>query len=316
MNYNVILANQAARGNFVSLGLDVDVSKIPDCKKGIGGKKDDANIAYDFLLEIISSTADVVQSYKPNFAFFEQFAEEGFGILEDIAKLIKKSFPGVLLIGDAKRGDIGKTNEFYMKTLMKFDAYTIAPYLGGEANKPFLFDEEQKLRDKLAFVLCQTSNKGAEEFQGLWTMDFNPAKIPPGIGAMDWMDKIKTAYLNNDILPLYQKVAKNAMTWSPNVGLVTGATYPENMKEVRKIIGEDRYLLIPGIGTQGGDLEATLDAGMTKKGKVIINVSSSALYASKGEDFAEACRKEIIKLNKQINDFREIKFKNVAESIH
>lgn len=316
MDYNIILSNQAALGHFVSLGLDVDVSRAPDCQKGVKGKKADVNIAYDFLLEIISSTADVVQSYKPNFAFFEQFGEEGFGMLEDITDLIKKRFPHVLLIGDAKRGDIGKTNEFYMKALEKFDAFTIAPYLGGEANKPYFFNEQGKLRDKLAFVLCQTSNKGAEEFQNLWTMSFNPADKPDHVNSIDWFDYIAKAHKNHEILPLYQRVAKNAITWSPHVGLVTGATYPENMREVRRIIGEDRYLLIPGIGTQGGELHASLDAGMTRTGRVIINVSSSALYASSGPDFGEACREEIIKLNKQINDFRELKFNDVADSIH
>ena len=315
MSYRNILADQSALGHHVSLGLDVDPFKIPDCKRGTKGLKKLIDSCYDFLVDIVIATGENVQSYKPNLAFFEQFGHEGMEMLESIVLLIKQNFPNVLLIGDAKRGDIDNTNAAYMKALEMFHAFTIAPYLGGQANKPFFFDEDGALRDKLVFVLCQTSNKGAGEFQDLWTMDFNPAKIPTGIPAMAWMDKIKTSNLNNEILPLYQKVAKNAIGWSPNVGLVTGAPYPENIRTIRKIIGDDRFLLIPGVGTQEGNLEACLDAAMTKEGGVIINVSRSALYKSSGEDFSEACKGEIIKLNKQINDFRERKFNNVAEVI-
>ncbi len=314
MNYNKILSNLAALGRYSCLGLDVDYDKLPKSVKG-DGLKEKITACYDFLLNIIVATGGNVQSYKPNLAFFERFGGEGISMLEEIVRYIRKKFPDVFLIGDGKRGDIGNTNMAYMEMLEIFDAFTIAPYLGGEANKPFFFkmvDEKEVLRDKLVFVLCQTSNEKADEIQGLWTLPFNPAAIPDGVGKMDWWDKIVTANLNGEILPLYQNVAKKAITWSPNVGLVTGATYPENMAAVRRIIGDDRYLLIPGHGTQEGDLEASLDAGMTRRGRIVLNVSRAALYGSKNEDYAEVCNNYIVDLNGKIMAFRRKKYGEFA----
>ena len=304
--YKQILTAQFAKGHFGCLGLDVDPTKIPACKKGKGGNKLTINSCYDFLVDIIDASAGEVAAYKPNLAFYEQFGLEGWAMLETIVANIRHISKDILIIGDGKRGDIDNTNAAYMKALEMFDAFTIAPYLGGQANKPFFFDEAGVLRDKLVFVLCQTSNKGAGEFQDLYTIDFNPAEKPDEMAISEWYNKIKE--VNDNILPLYQRVAKNAINWSPNVGLVTGATYPENMASVRKIIGDDRILLIPGYGTQAGSLEASLDAGMTKEGNVLINTSRGALYKSSGEDFAEACNNEIIKLNNQIKNFRMQKF--------
>lgn len=302
-----MLKASALQGLWSCLGLDIDPSKVPECKKGSSPGKLPINAAYDFLHEIIVETADVLAAYKPNLAFYEQYGSEGLAMLENVVIDIRNISKDVLIIGDGKRGDIDNTNAAYMKVLEMFDSFTIAPYLGGEANKPFFFDEAGALRDKLVFVLCQTSNKGAGEFQDLYTMNFNPAEKPDDMTVSEWYNKIKEA--GGNILPLYQRVAKQAVDWSPNVGLVTGATYPENMKVVRQIIGDDRILLIPGVGSQAGSLEASLDAGMTRKsGNVIINVARSALYKSSGEDFAKACRSEIIKLNNQIFEFRQQKF--------
>lgn len=307
MNYREIIKARASRGLYSCLGLDIDPTKIPKCKLGSSGKLP-INAAYDFLQEIISATADVLAAYKPNLAFYEQYGPEGMAMLQNIVTDIRNISKDILIIGDAKRGDIDNTNEAYRKALEMFDAITISPYLGGEANKPFFFDQEGVLRDMLVFVLCQTSNKGADEFQGLYTLDFNPAIIPDGVSMMRWFDKIKNAHLNKEILPMYQKVAKNAINWSSNVGFVTGATYPENMKAVRQIIGDDRFLLIPGYGKQAGGLEEALDAGMTREGGILVNTSRDALYASSGEDFASACRSKIIQLNKGINAFWEKKY--------
>lgn len=305
MDYKRILAEQAAFNHFGCLGLDIDSSKIPECKRGKPGYKDTLTSAYDFLFDVITETSSVVQSYKPNLAFYEQFGAEGYAMLENIISDIRHKAHGVLVIGDAKRGDIDNTNVAYMKALEKFDAFTISPYLGGIANKPFFFDEKNVLRDKLVFVLCQTSNQGAEEFQGLFTLPLgiNPWDQPEGMTSYKWLHEIQRASL-----PLYLRVAKNTMEWSPNVGLVTGAPFPENLKKVREIIGDDRYLLIPGIGSQNGDLEKCLAAGMTKKGRVIINTSRAALYASSGDDFAQACKNVLIDLNERISTFREKAF--------
>lgn len=305
MKYKPILANQAASNHHAGLGMDVDPSKIPKCKMGIPGKKEIITSCYDFMFDIIQRTYDVVQFYKPNLAFYERFGSEGYAMLENVVADIRHIAPNVLLIGDAKRGDIDNTNNAYMEALELFDAFTISPYLGGEANKPFFFDENEQLRDKLVLVLCQTSNKGANEFQGLYTLpkDMNPWNKPEGMTSLDWLHEIQRFSL-----PLYLRVAKSAIEWSPNVGLVTGAPFPENLKKVREMIGEDRFLLIPGIGAQEGDLEKCLAAGMTKKGRVLINTSRMALYKSHNEDFAEACRQVFIDLNERICKFRENTF--------
>jgi orotidine-5'-phosphate decarboxylase len=298
MSYTNILAQQTAENHFVCLGLDPVVSKIPGCLKSSG--RTDPEVVWNFLYEIINETGDIVTAFKPNFAFFEALGSEGYAVLEDLAVHVAQYYPNVLFIGDAKRGDIGNTNTAYMKSFENFNSFTIAPYLGGEANAPFFAD-----KNKLVFVLCQTSNPGAAEFQGTYTLPFDPHDRPAGVTMMDWLLKI-----NKEVKPMYQYVAQQAIGWAENVGLVTGATYPQNIKKVREIIGDDRWLLVPGIGAQGGDLKATVcAAGNTHGQNFIINTSSAALYASSDEDFAKACRKVLMKLNKDIDEIRSENFK-------
>jgi orotidine-5'-phosphate decarboxylase len=226
-----------------------------------------------FNKAVIEATCDLVCAYKPNLAFYEALGTEGLAILEKTLKYIPSDIP---VIGDAKRGDIGNTARAYAKALFSvlgFDAATVNPYLGFDSIEPFI-----NYQDKGVFILCRTSNRGAADFQNLRT----------------------------DGLPLYEAVARKAKEWNTfgNIGLVVGATYPEELKSVRLICPEIP-LLIPGIGAQGGDLASAVGYGMDARGeKAIINVSRQILYASKERDFAQAARNVAEKLRNQINDYR------------
>ena len=227
-----------------------------------------------FNKAIIEATYDLVCAYKPNLAFYEAMGSEGIAILE---KTIKHVPGDIAVIGDAKRGDIGNTARVYAKALFSilgFDAATVNPYLGYDSIEPFI-----SCRDKGVFILCRTSNKGAADFQDLRT----------------------------DGLPLYEAVAKKAREWNihGNIGLVVGATYPEELKRVRSMC-PDMPLLIPGVGAQGGDLASAVGYGVDARGeKAIINVSRQILYASKEKNFALAARNVAEKLRNQINECRD-----------
>jgi orotidine-5'-phosphate decarboxylase len=226
-----------------------------------------------FNKAIIEATSDLVCAYKPNLAFYEALGTEGLVILEKTIKYVPGDIP---VIGDAKRGDIGNTARAYARALFSvlgFDAATVNPYLGFDSIEPFI-----SYQNKGVFILCRTSNKGAADFQNLSTNG----------------------------LPLYETVARKAKEWDihGNIGLVVGATYPEELKKVRSICPE-MPLLIPGIGAQGGDLASAVGCGVDARGeKAIINVSRQILYASKEKDFAQAARNVAEKLCNQINDYR------------
>ena len=227
-----------------------------------------------FNKAIIEATCDLVCAYKPNLAFYEALGTEGLTILEKTVKYMPSDIP---LIGDAKRGDIGNTAKAYAKALFSvlgFDAATVNPYLGFDSIEPFINHQ-----DKGVFILCRTSNPGATDFQNLYTNG----------------------------LPLYEAVARKAKEWNTygNIGLVVGATYPEELKKVRSICPE-MPLLIPGIGAQGGDLASAVSYGVDARGeKAIINVSRQILYASKEKAFAQAARTMAEKIRNQINDYRD-----------
>ena len=226
-----------------------------------------------FNKAIIEATSDLVCAYKPNLAFYEALGTEGLASLEKTVKYIPGDIP---VIGDAKRGDIGNTARAYARALFSvlgFDAATVNPYLGFDSIEPFI-----NYQDKGVFILCRTSNRGAADFQDLRTSG----------------------------LPLYEAVARKAKEWNTygNIGLVVGATYPEELKKVRSICPE-MPLLIPGIGAQGGDLASPVGYGVDARGeKAIINVSRQILYASKEKDFAQAARKMAEKIRNQINEYR------------
>ncbi|MEK7110044.1 MAG: orotidine-5'-phosphate decarboxylase [Patescibacteria group bacterium] len=232
-----------------------------------------------FNKTIIEATHDLVCSYKLNTAFYESIGHEGIKALKDTCNYLIKKYPEIPIIIDAKRADIGNTNRGYVQfvfTYLGADAVTVHPYLGEEAIRPFL-----DCKDKGIIILCKTSNPGSDEFQNL------QVSIP------SLYDRAKM------VRPLYQIVAENvANKWNKNKNcmLVVGATYPNELKEVRSIVG-DITLLVPGIGAQGGDLEATLKVGLnSKKQGLIIN-------SSRGIIFAENPRNEAMKLRNEINKF-------------
>jgi orotidine-5'-phosphate decarboxylase len=226
-----------------------------------------------FNKAIIEATSGLVCAYKPNLAFYEALGTEGLTILEKTIKHIPADIP---IIGDAKRGDIGNTARAYARALFSilgFDATTVNPYLGFDSLEPFI-----DYPDKGVFILCRTSNKGATDFQDLRTNG----------------------------LPLYEAVAQKAKEWDihGNIGLVVGATYPEELRKIRSICPE-MPLLIPGVGAQGGNLASAVHYGVDTRGeKAIINVSRQILYASKEKNFAQAARNAAEKIRNQINDYR------------
>lgn len=248
-NFMEMIEAQWAQGKHLCVGLDPEPQKVPRWLAG----HSNAALIYGHMCGVVGATAHVAAAYKPNIAFYESLGWQGLQALEQLIDYIKAEAPGVPVILDAKRGDIGNTNEHYAR--MAFDnfgadAITIHPYLGWEANKPFL-----DRADRGIFVLCRTSNPGAGEFQNL----------PTNRGMVE---------------SLYQKVAKNVFrqdkwNYNGNCGLVAGATYPDEISQVRAI-APDIPLLIPGIGKQGGDLEASV---MTAKHRFLINSSSGIIFA-------------------------------------
>lgn len=283
-----------ARGFFVCVGLDTDYSQIPESIKqqvsefsvdsasgassGELGTIRDSSV-FLFNKQIVDATADLVCAYKPNAAFYEARGSAGIEDLLSTIKYIKRSHPEIPVILDAKRADIGNTNLGYVKAAfdkMGADAITVHPYLGREALQSFL-----DRRDKGIIVLAKTSNPGAGEFQDLLVGETGE--------------------------PLYKVIARHvAEEWNENgnCALVVGATYPKELADVRQVAG-DLPILIPGIGTQGGEVEATVKAGRDSRNMgMIINSSRGIIYASRGADFAEAARAETKRLTDEINRYR------------
>ncbi|MBN1689874.1 MAG: orotidine-5'-phosphate decarboxylase [Dehalococcoidia bacterium] len=231
---------------------------------------------FEFNRAIIDATSDLVCCYKPNLAFYEALGIRGLQALKKTVAYIPRDIP---VIGDAKRGDIGNTAAAYARALFdyyKFDAVTVNPYLGYDSVKPFL-----DYRNKGIFVLCRTSNSSASDFQDL---------------------------VDNFGMKFYQSVALRAGDWNKggNIGLVVGATYPDELKEIRKLC-PDMPLLIPGIGAQGGDLEMSVRYGVNASGEMAIIVAArQVIYASKGPDFAQAARAAARELRDSINKFRGV----------
>jgi orotidine-5'-phosphate decarboxylase len=257
------------RDSLVCVGLDVDAQKIPSHVMR------SADPIFEFNKRIIDATADLVLAYKPNLAFYESLGTEGWDILRRTVDYIPE---GVLKIGDAKRGDIGSTAQKYAEGLfaLGFDMVTVNPYLGWDSIAPFVKDGT-----KGVFILCLTSNPSSRDFQ----------------------------YVVSEGKTLYQRIAETAVRWNEkgNCGLVVGATHPEELEAIRGIAPELPFL-IPGIGAQGGDLDASVEAGTDKHGEMaVINSSRGIIYASSGKDFAEAARREAEKLRDAINEIRKNK---------
>lgn len=256
--------------SLLCVGLDSDINKIPK-----QFQNEDSADQFLFNKNIIDKTFDLVCSYKLNIAFYLAIGLTGLENLKLTIDYLKKNYPEIPIIIDAKIGDIGNTNKGYIQFIFDFlkaDAVTVNPYLGAEAIGSFL-----ERKDKGVIVLCRTSNPGAGEFQDI---------------------KIKIKGENSK---LYQYVAGQVIhKWNENKNclLVIGATYPKELKEVREMVGGDIWFLVPGIGVQGGDLEAVIKAGLNKKRSgLIINASRSII-------FSDNPRRAAVLLKEEINRYR------------
>lgn len=230
------------------------------------------NPIFEFNKAIIDATHDLAVAYKPNTAFYEAYGIKGWQSLEKTVRYINETYPDIFTIADAKRGDIGNTSAMYAKAFFEdldFDAVTVAPYMGKDSVEPFLQHE-----DKFAILLALTSNEGAYDFQ--------TKKV--------------------DGVELYKQVLETSKTWknSQNLMYVIGATKAEYLAEVRKIVPES-FLLVPGVGVQGGNLEEVCKYGMNKNVGLLVNSSRGIIYASGGLDFAEKAREEALKMQTQMS---------------
>jgi orotidine-5'-phosphate decarboxylase len=256
-------AAQQRNASMLCVGLDPEPSRFPATLKGDAGK------IYDFCARIVDATADLSIAFKPQIAYFAAHRAEDQ--LEKLMRHMKANAPHVPVILDAKRGDIGSTAEQYAKEAFErydADAVTLSPFMGFDSVQPYL-----KYEGKGAFLLCRTSNPGGDDLQNqrLASVDGQPL--------------------------LYEHVARLAQgPWNLNgqLGLVVGATYPAEIERVRQI-APTLPLLIPGVGAQGGDAVATVKAGWRENGPIIVNSSRAILYASSGDDFADAARREAMK---------------------
>jgi len=251
--------------SLLCVGLDTDPALMPD---GIG--------VFEFNKAIIDATADLVCAYKPNIAFYEALGIEGLDALKHTRDYIPQD---ISVIVDAKRNDIGNTAKAYARGIFSyfnFDAATVNPYLGFDSIEPFI-----QYRDRGVFVLCRTSNPGAVDFQSL------PCEV------------------NGSRQLLFEVVAGKVSQWNTcgNLGLVVGATYPEELRLIRQRF-PDMPLLIPGVGAQGGEVSQVVSYGVdASRQRTIINSSRQILYASKGKDFARAARQAAERLRDQINQY-------------
>ena len=247
--------------SFLCVGLDVDLNKIPSHLLEL------EDPIFEFNKAIIDATHDLAVSYKPNTAFYEAYGIKGWISLQKTINYINENYPTLFTIADAKRGDIGNTSSMYAKAFfedLNFDSVTVAPYMGKDSVEPFLAFE-----NKHTILLALTSNEGAFDFQTL----------------------------NVEGKELYKQVLETSKTWknSENLMYVVGATKAEYFTEIRKIV-PDSFLLVPGVGAQGGSLSEVCKYGMNSNVGLLINSSRAIIYASNGVDFAEKAREEAQKM--------------------
>ncbi len=269
MNRQELIEQIKTKKNFLCVGLDPDISKIP---QHIVDDEEDSIYLFNKL--IIDATAPYCVAFKPNTAFYEAYGLSGITSLERTLKYIKINYPNHFLIADAKRGDIGNTSAMYAKAFFKrlnCDAITVAPYMGSDSVKPFL-----EFENKWAIVLGLTSNEGSADFQHL--------------------------KINNQ--ELYLNVIETCAKWGTqnNMMFVIGATKANMLQEVRKIVPQ-HFLLVPGVGAQGGSLEEVCKYGLTNDVGLLVNSSRAIIYASNGKDFAEKAALEAKKVAQQMMEF-------------
>ncbi|MCW2118958.1 orotidine-5'-phosphate decarboxylase [Flavobacterium sp. 7A] len=259
--------------SFLCVGLDVDLNKIPEYLLAL------EDPIFEFNKAIIDATHDLCVSYKPNIAFFEAYGINGWMSLQKTINYINENYPDIFTIADAKRGDIGNTSSMYAKAFfedLNFDSVTVAPYMGKDSVEPFLAFE-----NKHTIMLALTSNEGAFDFQTL-TVDGKE---------------------------LYKHVLETSKSWKNNENLmyVVGATKAEYFTEIRKIV-PNSFLLVPGVGAQGGSLAEVCKYGMNDKIGLLINSSRGIIYASKGTDFVEKARVEALKMQQEMEVIMADKF--------
>lgn len=269
MKRNELVDNIFRKGSFLCVGLDPDIKKLP---AHLLEKKDGEHPVLTFNKAIIDATAPYCVAYKPNLAFYECLGSEGVKVLEDTVKHIRENYPDQFIIADAKRGDIGNTAAMYARTFyetMDFDAVTLAPYMGEDSVRPFL-----EYKDKWAIILALTSNKSATDFETVTTKDGSR---------------------------LYERVLRRSAHWGSPVDTmyVVGATQADHLDAVREIVPR-HFLLVPGVGAQGGSLEEVARHGMIDECGLLVNSSRGIIYASSGEDYAEAAGEAARKLAEEM----------------
>jgi orotidine-5'-phosphate decarboxylase len=252
MNYNQLVQEITKKRSFLCVGLDTDINKIPSFLKKA------ENPVFEFNKQIIDATSQYAVAFKLNTAFYESNGVQGWIDLEKTVNYIKTYYPDLFVIADAKRGDIGNTSKMYAQAFfnsMNCDAITVAPYMGKDSVSPFLETE-----GKWAIVLALTSNEGAFDFQTLGLKDSNNA--------------------------LFEIVLNNSKQWGSkeNMMYVVGATKAESFKKIREIVPE-HFLLVPGVGAQGGDLEQVAKYGMNKSCGLLVNSSRAIIFADNTENF-------------------------------
>ncbi len=261
----------AANGSLLCVGLDPEMAKLPAALRSLPTEE----ALTTFLHGIIAATADLVCCYKPNLAFYLAHGVAGWNVLLGLRETIPSHIPMLL---DAKYGDIGSTAAMYARAafdVVRADAVTVSPYVGGDALAPFFARD-----DRAAFVLCKTSNPGSGDLQDVPLASGESVSLRIAARIRDW------------------GAARR------NVGAVVGATYPAEMAAIRATI-PDAPILVPGIGAQGGDLEGAVRAGMDRHGAgILVSASRSVLYASSGDDYADAARAEAVRLRDAINAAR------------
>ena len=251
--------------SFLCIGLDVDLTKIPQHLLTL------EDPIFEFNKAIIDATHDLCVSYKPNTAFYEAYGVKGWQSLEKTIKYINENYPEIFTIADAKRGDIGNTSAMYAKAFLEdlnFDSITVAPYMGKDSIEPFLAFES-----KHAILLALTSNEGAFDFQTK----------------------------NLEGKELYKIIIETSKTWknSQNLMYVVGATKAEYFTEIRKIV-PNSFLLVPGVGAQGGSLYDVCSYGLNDEIGLLVNSSRGIIYASNGKDFAQKAREEALKIQQEM----------------
>lgn len=272
MDFNTLVNNIKKKRSFLCVGLDSDIDKIPPFLKK------EIDPVFRFNKEIIDATSEFAVAYKPNIAFYESRGAEGWISLEKTVDYLRQKYPDIFLIADAKRGDIGNTSRMYAKTFFEhynFDAVTVAPYMGEDSVSPFL-----EYPEKWIILLALTSNKGAKDFQF----------------SVDQKDKTR----------IFEKVIQRSTGWGTenNMMYVVGATKAEMLSDIRKVI-PDHFLLVPGIGAQGGSLRDVAEYGITKKCGLLVNSSRGIIFADDTGDFAKRAGEKAKKVKEEMTEILE-----------